>query len=124
MFVKYKTTPRTQGEERGISSSNTEAVANCLDGALTSLQDAAKIGANLVARPPPTARTSAFSSGGAKTTEVARAAGEAMMRLAKLCEVLAVGDGVLQAGSAGGSRGREKLAAMAVEQYLRAMAVG
>lgn len=47
-----------------------------------------------------------------------------MLRLAKLCEVLSTGDAGLEAGAGGGGRGREELAALAVKEYLRAMAVG
>lgn len=55
---------------------------------------------------------------------VVEATGEAMLRLAKLCEVLSTGDAELEAGVGGGGRGREELAALGVKEYLRAMAVG
>lgn len=47
-----------------------------------------------------------------------------MLRLAKLCDVLSTGDAELDAGAGAGPRGREELAALAVKEYLRAMAVG
>lgn len=53
-----------------------------------------------------------------------------MLRLAKLSDSLATNGnscGDMEAeveGSAGGGRGREELAALAVKQYLRGMAVG
>lgn len=53
-----------------------------------------------------------------------QAAGEAMLRLAMLCERLALGDGVVKAGSGGEVGRREELAALSAEHYLRAMAVG
>lgn len=44
-----------------------------------------------------------------------------MLRLAKLCDAMSAGDSVM---SGVGGRGREELAALAVKEYLRAMAVG
>lgn len=53
------------------------------------------------------------------------AAGEAMLKLAKLCETLATSvDGILESPGWGEARGREKLAALSVKRYLSAMAAG
>lgn len=107
-------------------------VADNLQRALTSLEQATELGDRLVVSPTPAQRsrssthasTSMNNSTGLGTTGVVEATGEAMLRLAKLCEVLSTGDAALDAGAGGWSRGREELAALAVKEYLRAMAVG
>eukprot|EP00903_Cladosiphon_okamuranus_P011333 g10683.t1 len=112
-------------------------VAESLLGALASLEQATELGDRLVAseyaplRQAPThagttprSVSSAGIGSGTRTSGVAEATGEAMLRLAKLCEVLSSGDAELEPGAAGEGRGREELAALAVKEYLRAMAVG
>lgn len=122
-----------------------EEVAESLQGALASLEQATELGDRLVGsqhghplasahgRPgkasahtgiTPRIGAAAASPAGAQTSGVDEAAGEAMLRLAKLCEVLSTGDAELGAGAGGGGRGPEELAALAVREYLRAMAIG
>lgn len=78
-------------------------------------------------RPPrskrsPTPGSSAGNASGTTPTPGAvEATGEAMLRLAKLCDAMSAGDSAM---SGVGGRGREELAALAVKEYLRAMAVG
>lgn len=122
-------------------------VAESLQGALASLEQATELGGRLVVSQhslplaPAHGRAGAASARtgkssfagvssrpgtavGTPTAGVVEATGEAMLRLAKLCEVLSSGDAELDAGAGGGGRGREELAALAVKEYLRAMAVG
>lgn len=124
-----------------------EATAS-FKGAMASLEKATQLGDRLLAPPPPsqqpadtsTVHTSLGGPVGSKTSpgrggrgrkvapDVVEATGEAMLRLAKLCEGLAAGkrEGSGAGGELGsvGGRGREELAALAVKEYLRAMAVG
>lgn len=117
--------------------------------ALASLEEAAKLGDEVVScstangakpfaaegamfaspRPPASygldgvssANTGRYSAREARLTPgVVDAAGEAMLKLAKLCETLATGDSVLDDGG----RCRDDLAALAVKRYLSAMSVG
>lgn len=110
-------------------------------GALASLEQATQLGDRLLSSPSPPhqptdistavypvgSNASSVRSGGAGTPgpDVVEATGEAMLRLAKLCEGLAAGKTGVGGGLGGvGGRGREELAALAVKEYLRAMAVG
>eukprot|EP00752_Nemacystus_decipiens_P003549 g3275.t1 len=103
-------------------------VAESLWGALASLEQATDLGDRLVAshHGAPSVASPHAGITRTQTSGVVEATGEAMLRLAKLCEVLSSGDAELDAGAAGegAGRGREELAALSVKEYLRAMAVG
>ncbi|CAM9613155.1 unnamed protein product, partial [Sphacelaria rigidula] len=93
--------------------------AKSYDGALASLEEAAEIGDGVVTDGEMTSSLSSSPAG------IVGAAGEAMLKLAKLCETLATSaDGILEGAGWGVIRGREKLAALSVKRYLSAMAAG
>lgn len=129
-------TGRLQGEDGdtaaldqgGSSTLSSDKVGAALDEALTSLQEAVDLGDRLISFPVNvdgvSTGTRPLAAGGASTAGVEQAAGEAMLRLAMLCERLALGDGAVKAGSGGQAGRRKELAALSVEHYLRAMAVG
>ncbi|CAM9811219.1 unnamed protein product, partial [Ectocarpus fasciculatus] len=104
-----------------------EGAAESFRASLATLEKATELGDSLTVRAPrpkrsPTPGTSAGNaSGTTPTTGAVEATGEAMLRLAKLCDAMSAGDSVM---SGVGGRGREELAALAVKEYLRAMAVG
>ena len=128
LLLQHAQGGKGQGEELGRSSS--AAVASSLKGALASLEEATELGDALVASsspsPSPEGGSVGLASrrGGARTSGVFGATGDAMLLLAKLCEGLSTGDGGLEAGVGGGGKGREELASLSVKQYLRAMAIG
>lgn len=104
-----------------------EEAAESFRASLATLEKATELGDSLTVRAPrpkrsPTPGTSAGNaSGTTPTTGGVEATGEAMLRLAKLCDAMSAGDSVM---SGVGGRRREELAALAVKEYLRAMAVG
>ena len=134
--------PHSSPDKQSIKITQEGEVAESLQGALASLEQATDLGDRLVVphHGPPSPPSHAVvtprrgaPAAGTRTSGVVEATGEAMLRLAKLCEVLSSGDAELDAGAAGGQgegrgggrgRGREELAALAVKEYLRAMAAG
>ncbi|CAM9754681.1 unnamed protein product [Ectocarpus sp. 6 AP-2014] len=114
-------------ENNSSGGGQEEEAAESFRASLASLEKATELGDSVTVRPPrckqsPTSGSSAGDAPGTKPTPGAvEATGEAMLRLAKLCDAMSAGDSTMPGV---GGRGREDLAALAVKEYLRAMAVG
>lgn len=110
--------------------------------ALTRLEEAVELGERMISLPavrstetedatstPITSASRTLHGGYSQeertgATSVLRAASEAMLRLAKLCDGLVTDPKMMTNQERMAGRGREQLAALAVKQYLRAMSAG
>ncbi|CAB1116122.1 unnamed protein product [Ectocarpus sp. CCAP 1310/34] len=114
-------------ENNSSGGGQEEEAAESFRASLASLEKATELGDSLTVRPPrsklsPTPGSSdGNASGTTPTPGAVEATGEAMLRLAKLCDTMSAGDSTM---SDVRGRGREDLAALAVKEYLRAMGVG
>lgn len=120
-----------EGENTSCAGSGRKNPANSFTAALASLEEAAELGDEVVSSPAYSVSRRGIPTGDAgyhsTSTAVIDAAGEAMLKLALLCETLATRkDGAFEGGSGSGgiARGREALAALSVKRYLSAMSAG